>query len=224
MPTNRISPGIPPSRRPGAVPKIGVSPLDAVRKISAALQEVLRQQTSSAPGNEGSAAFDLVPVWGAAKNDPGNQVEKGDHLTPKQFVGEFDHLVRSLDVSHKGKVLVDGRAALAYAAQVDVRIQIANNDHMMREQALAIQADPIQAGVDACKAGPFGLMFAGIRATAVTGMSSEAYFEAVLDRAKEQAAEMEERAGESLLSSVLKGIAGCPDLVKVARDGFNPDE
>ncbi len=194
-------------------------PFDAVQRTSRAFQELLRQRRDSpAPPDQeviaaltgddcGPPVFDLETIWRAALADDSipEPIGRRRYLSPRRFVNGWPAWVGARDDSD-GRIRVDEEAAFTYCQRLDHRVMRASNEAFMRRQDAAIGDDPVGAALDATRGGPFGFMMAGFRAAEMAGLTIDELREAVLDRARADAADLDDIAAESLLARVHQAI------------------
>ena len=201
--------------------------LDDVRRISRAYQEYNRQRLAAPPpppdqariaaltGNDcGPPVFDLVAIWRAALADDAcpDTIGRRRYMSPRRFVNGWAHLVGARDESG-GRILVDDTAAFAYCQRLDSRVMVATVWAFIRRQEAAIEEDPIGVAVDATRGGPFALMMVEHAAARAAGLTVEGLHDAMMRRAGEAAADLDDFAAESLLSRVRRAIEGSPPIV-----------
>ncbi len=198
-------------------------PFDAVQRTSRAFQELLRQRRDSpTPPDQdliaaltgddtGPAVFDLEPIWRAALIDvscPGT-IGQRRYLSPRRFVNRWAPRVGARDDSD-GRIRVDEESAFLYCQHLDCRVMEATIESFMRRQDAAIGGDPIGAALNATKGGPFAYMMIGHKAARLAGLTFEELREAVLERARDDAEDLDDIAAESLLARVHQAIGSPP--------------
>jgi hypothetical protein len=194
-------------------------PFDAVQRTSRAFQELLRQRRDATPppdqaavaaltGDDcGPPVFDLEAIWRAALADdacPGS-VGQRRHLSPRRFVNRWADRVGARDDSD-GRIRVDEKAAFTYCQHLDCRVEVAAIESYTRRQDAAVAGDPVGAALRATEGGLFGWMFIAHAAAREAGLTVEELREAVLQRARADAADLDDIAAESLLSRVQQAI------------------
>ncbi len=198
-------------------------PFDAVQRTSRAFQELLRQRRDSpTPPDQdliaaltgddcGPPVFDLETIWRAALADDSSPepIGRRRYLSPRRFVNRWANQVGARDDSD-GRIRVDEEAALTYCQRLDDRVMGAAYQAFTRRQDAAIGGDPVGAAVNATKGGPFGFMMIGHKAARMAGLTFEELREAVLERARDDAADLDDFAAESLLSRVRQAIWDAP--------------
>jgi len=194
-------------------------PFDAVQRTSRAFQELTRQHRAAPTfpdqaaidaltGDDcGPPVFDLEPIWRAALSDDTNPDSIGQrrYLSPRRFVNRWANQVGARDDSG-GRIRVDQEAAFTYCQRIDDRVMGAAFQAFKNRQDAAIGDDPVGAALDATRGGPFGFMMAGFRAAEMAGLTVDELREAVLDRARDDAAYLDDIAAESLLARVHQAI------------------
>jgi len=194
-------------------------PFDAVQRTSRAFQELMRQRRGSpTPPDQdliaaltgddtGPAVFDLETIWRAALDDDANPNTIGErrYLSPRRFVNRWANQVGARDDSD-GRIRVDEDAAFTYCQRIDDRVMKATFESFKRRQDAAIGDDPIGAALDATRGGPFAMMMIAPKVARMTGLTMEELREAVLDRARDDAADLDDIAAESLLARVHQAI------------------
>jgi hypothetical protein len=198
-------------------------PFDAVQRTSRAFRELLRQRHAAPPDPDrdriaaltgddcGPPVFDLEPIWRAALADESNPgtVSLRRYLSPRRFVNGWPNWVGARDDSD-GRIRVDEETAFTYCQRLDHRVMRAANETFMRRQDLVIGGDPIGAAVDATEGGRLAMIVIAPKVARMTGLTLEELREAVLERARDDAAALDDFAAESLLARVHQAIWDAP--------------
>lgn len=198
-------------------------PFADVRRTSRAFQELLRQRRESPPppdqeyiaaltgDDSGPPVFDLEAIWRAALADDTNPNTTGErrYLSPRRFVNRWANQVGARDDSD-GRIRVDEDAALTYCQRLDHRVMDATFESFIRRRNAKVARDPIGAVLDATKGGMFATMTIAHDAARASGLSVDELREAVLQRARVEADEMDDIAAESLLSRVHQAMWDAP--------------
>jgi hypothetical protein len=198
-------------------------PFDAVQRTSRAFRELLRQRREAPPDPDramiaaltgddcGPPVFDLERIWRAALADDTcpDPIGRRRYLSPRRFVNRWSNWVGSRDDSD-GRILVDEEAALVYTQRLDDRVMHAAYESFARRRDARVAGDPIGAVVDATEGGMFAVMMIAHDAAREAGLTLEELREAVLRRARDDAADLDDFAAESLLARVHQAIWDAP--------------
>jgi hypothetical protein len=199
-------------------------PFDVVERTSLAFRELVRQRSDVPPptpeqkllaaltgDDSGPPVIDLEPIWRAALADDSNPNTIGArrYLSPKRFVNRWANWVDSRDDSD-GRIRVDEEAAFVYCQRIDDRVMDAAYLSFKRRRDAKIGEDPVGAAVEATKGGALAMMMVAPHAAQAAGLSVEELREAMLERARLEAEDLDDIAAESLLARVHQAIGSPP--------------
>lgn len=219
------------------MPRTGLT-LDELADVSLALRCMLEQrrrieaempsdqaQIDALTGDDsGPAVYDLTAIWRASLEDPDcRHISQGRGLTspqarrymsPRRYVNAWPYMVSALIEAEDGRILVDRQAAFDYCQKADSRVMSAVIDRMIETSKAAAKVDPIGNALRSARGGGFAMMFVREDARHL-GLSYDQFRRAVMDRAKAEAATMDDHAAEELLSEVRRAIEEAPTVVVV---------
>jgi hypothetical protein len=223
----------PTSRRRMAANRGANSPFDGLQEASAAYRELVRQEGEAPPpaadqaaialltgDDSGPAVCDLTAIWRASLADETcpDAIGRRRYMSPRRFVNGWEHEVSAREDGPGGRILVDRPAALMYCVQLDSRVLDAAVEAIIQHGDRGIAADPIGAGVRAARGGPLGMMMVAYKAAKAAEMTMDEFAHAVLERAKREAARLDDFAAETLVSGVRQALEGAPRIVVQGED------
>jgi hypothetical protein len=212
-------------------------PLSELEGSSLALQNFRQQDTairSSIPldqaaidaltGDEdGPMEYNLTTIWRAALADETNPepIGRRRYMSPKRYVHGWrkDHVKEDHVKGDDGAVMVDVNSAWHYCMLVDDRLISAAVDLMTAARKQAASIDPIGNAVNCARGGGIAMMMARVDAREHGWTDDRDFNRAVMDRAKEEAATMDDYSAERLVSEVRQALESGPRIVFVS--GFS---
>jgi len=210
--------------------------LDELARVSLALRNLLEQRERIAAGappdqaaidaltgdDRGPAVYDLTAIWRASLEDPDcRHISQGlgktspqarRYMSPRRYVNGWPHMIDAIAEPGGGRILVDRNAAFDYCQRADARVMCASIDRMIEQDKAAAKADPIGHAVASARGGGFAMMFARVDA-AHLGLTDDQFNEAVMERAKREAASLDGYAAEKLVSEVRRALESGPRVV-----------
>jgi hypothetical protein len=157
--------------------------------------------------------IDLMAIWHAAQADPGNPSapHSGMFQEPRVFLDRFSHWEGPREEPGDGRILVDAALAFTYCQHCDSRVMLTAFEQMDAAHLEDAATDPLGHAVRSAKGGPIVMAMAR-DATRYLGLDDDEFREAVLKRAKEDAASMDEFSAERLLADVRRALHDDPGI------------